>query len=251
MIRAIIVEDEYHPRMTLKQKIEEKYPDIEIISLCESAESALIEILRLQPELLFLDIQLQGENGLWLAEQMYKLACETFCPPCVIFTTAYTDSEYLLRAFQLAAVDYLVKPIAIDKLEVAIDRFRSKINASSSLGIMMNTFEKENIMRFRSSNGLILLREDDITFVRADGNYSEMGLANGNREDIFERLGEIEAKLPKGNFERFGKSFIINKKYIRRLNFKKNIIQMSTPQITFDIEAPSVVIKLLKKQLEE
>jgi len=70
MVRIIIIEDEYSPRRMLRDKLEQRFPDMEIIAECENAEDALIEILRLRPDLIFLDIQMAGKNGLWLADEL-------------------------------------------------------------------------------------------------------------------------------------------------------------------------------------
>ena len=94
MYTCIIVEDEELPRLSLKSKLETYHPDIEILAMCENAESALECILRNRPQILFLDIQLPGQNSMWLLEQLQQ----TGKLPQIIFTTAYTDPEYLLKA---------------------------------------------------------------------------------------------------------------------------------------------------------
>lgn len=250
MIKAIIVEDEYHPRETLKQKITEDHPDIEVIKMCENAENALVEILRLQPELIFLDIQLPGNNGLWLADQLLKMRCDSFTPPAIIFTTAYTDSEYLLNAIKLAAVDYLVKPILINDLTLALDRFREQrgnpVALSSSLA---ESIKHEKMFSFRNFSGLILLKPENIAYVEADGNYSIIALANGETEDIYERLGEIEKKLTDKSFIRLGKSVIVNREYIRQIDSKHSCLKLITPQSSFTVAIPKNYVKILKETL--
>ena len=100
MLRLIIIDDEYSPRQMLRSKLEQHFPDMEIVAECDSAEDALIGILRLRPDLLFLDIEMSGKNGLWLADELLRMKGETFAPPDVIFTTGYTYSEYLLKAVE-------------------------------------------------------------------------------------------------------------------------------------------------------
>jgi two-component system LytT family response regulator len=245
-MRAIIIEDEFHPRETLIQKLREKHPDIQVLVACENAESGLIEILRQQPDLLFLDIQLPEKNGLWLAEKINELACDTFVPPAVIFTTAYSDSHYLLEAFRLAAVDYLIKPIALDSLAQAIERVKTRKNTSQMLPTLIDTLQKENILRFKNFSGLILLKAADIVYFEADGNYSILHLANGETEDIFERLGEIEKVLPADIFLRAGRSLIINRSYIRKIDTRKSLLQIATADFSTNLEVPEKVVKMLK-----
>jgi two-component system LytT family response regulator len=249
MIRSIIVEDEFYPREMLLQKLKDNHADIEVVSSCENAENALIETLRMQPDLLFLDIQLPDKSGLWLAEQLSQMICDTFTPPGVIFTTAYTDSEYLLNAFRLAAIDYLVKPIQPDNLSEAIERFKQRTISTPGIQTLMHVIRSEKILRFKNYSGLILLKPEDIAYVKADGNYAQIGLACGDTEEIFERLGEIEKTLPSEIFLRIGKSLIINRGYVRRINTKKSLLEITTPQTSYLLEVPEKGIKLLAQEL--
>jgi two-component system LytT family response regulator len=244
-IPAIIVEDEFHQRETLVQKLREYHPEIEVITTCENAESALVEIVRHQPHLTFLDIQLPGKNGLWLAYQLSQMACDTFSPPEIIFTTAYSDSEYLLNAIRLSAIDYLIKPIQIESLAVAVNRFKKRKESSPtrSLG---ETLQKENLFRFKNFGGLLLVKAEDIAYIEGDGNYSKMYLANGESEDIFERLGEIEQALPSDIFIRAGKSIIINKNYVRRINARKSSLQIATVSTTYEVQVSANAVKAMR-----
>ena len=252
MIRAIIVEDEYHPRETLKQKLQENHSDVEIIMACDNAENALVEILRHQPDLIFLDIQLPGNNGLWLADQLLKMRCESFTPPGIIFTTAYTDSEYLLNAIKVAAIDYLIKPIPVENLALALERFRQqKANKSieNSPSSLIDSIKTEKFLSFKNFSGLILLKPENIAYIEADGNYSVIFLANGETEDIYERLGEIEKKLSSA-FIRLGKSIIVNYRYVRQIDNKHSLLKLITPQAQYTVEIPRNYIRVLKEQLE-
>jgi two-component system LytT family response regulator len=244
-IRTVIVEDEFHQRETLIQKLQEYYPDIEVIAACDSAESALVEIVRNQPHLVFLDIQLPDKNGLWLADHLSQMACETFTPPEIIFTTAYSDSEYLLNAIRLSAIDYLIKPVQIDLLGVAIQRFKKRAELSPA-HTFAETVQKENLFRFKNYGGLLLLKVEDIAYVEGDGNYSKMHLANGESEEIFERLGEIEQALPCDIFFRAGKSIIINKNYVRRINSRKSLLQIVTPSASFEVPVSASALKTMR-----
>lgn len=245
-IRAIIIEDEFHQRETLIQKLQEYHPDIDVVSVCESAEIALVEIVRCQPQLIFLDIQLPCKNGLWLADQLSQISCESFTPPAIIFTTAYSDSEYLLNAIRLSAIDYLIKPILIENLTIAINRFK-KQKESSSIHTLAEIVQKENMFRFKNFGGLLLVKAEDIAYVEGDGNYSIMYLANGEQEDIFERLGEIEQILSSNNaFVRIGKSTVVNKNYIRRINARQSSVQITTPSASYEVSVSANAIKMIK-----
>lgn len=246
-MRVIIIEDEYYPRQILREKLERNFPDMEIIAECENAEEALISILRLRPDLLFLDIQMPDKNGLWLADELMRMQGDTFSAPDIIFTTGYTYPEYLLKAFELAAIDYLVKPVSLENLEKAIARYRERAGVVTGLQNLTDAFNEEKLLKFKSYNGLFLLRPDDIAYVEADRDYACMFFANGTKEDVFERLGAIEKKLPAETFLRTGKSIIVNRKYIRKIT--DTTLQLVTPFTNYLVEISRSAIKQLKEIL--
>jgi len=247
MSRVIIIEDEYSPRQMLREKLEQHFTDMEIIAECESAEDALIEILRLRPDLLFLDIQMPGMNGLWLADELMRMKGDTFTPPDVIFTTGYTYPEYLLKAFELAAIDYLVKPVGMESLEKAVARYHKRAGIASGLQNLMSAVQDEKLLKFKSYNGLFLLYPDDIVYVEADRDYACIFFVNGAKEDVFERLGEIEKKLPSETFLRTGKSAIVNRKYIRKIT--DTALHLVTPSANYQVEISKGAIKQLKGKI--
>jgi len=246
MVNVIIIEDEYSPRQMLREKLEQHFSDMKIVAECENAEDALIEVLRLRPDLLFLDIQMQGKNGLWLAEELMRMKGDTFTPPDIIFTTGYTYSEYLLKAFELAAIDYLIKPVSVESLEKAIARYRERAGQSSAIQNLADALSKEKLLKFKGYNGLILLRPDDIAYIEADRDYACIFYANGNKEDVFERLGEIEKKLPSEIFPRAGKSVIVNRKYIRKIT--NDAIQLITSNASYMVKISKEAVRLLKEK---
>ena len=247
MPRLIIIDDEFSPRHMLRDKLERHFPDMEVVAECDSAEDALIEILRLRPDLLFLDIQMSGKNGLWLADELLRMKGETFAPPDIIFTTGYTYPEYLLKAFELAAIDYLVKPVSLESLEKSVTRYQNRAGTATGLQNLMNAINEEKLLKFESYNGLFLLRPDDIAYVEADRDYACMFFANGAKEDVFERLGEIGKRLPSEIFLRAGKSVIVNRQYIRKIT--DVAIQLVTPSVSYLVEISRSAIRQLKDKI--
>jgi two-component system LytT family response regulator len=244
MSRIIIIEDEYFPRQMLREKLEQHFSDMEIVAECENAEDALMEVLRLRPDLIFLDIQMTGKSGLWLAEELMRMKGETFTPPDIIFTTGYTYPKYLLKAFELAAIDYLVKPVNIENLKKAVSRYHERAGTTTGLQNLMDALQNEKLLKFKSYKGLFLLRPDDILYIEADREYVCMFFVDGAKEDVFERLGEIERKLPTEIFLRVGKSVIVNRKYIRKIT--DTALQLVTPSANYQVEVSRSAIKQLK-----
>jgi len=107
--------------------------------------------------------------------------------------------------------------------------------------------ESDKLLKFKSNNGLFLFHPDDIVYVEADRDYACMFFANGAKEDIFERLGKIEKKLPPELFRRTGKSIIINRKYIRKITDKT--LQLVTPSANYVVEISRNAIRQLKSDL--
>ena len=247
MTRIIIIEDEYSPRQLLKDKLERCFSDMEIVAECENTEDALIEILRLHPDLLFLDIQMPGKNGLWLADELMRMKADTFTPPDIIFTTGYIYPEYLLKAFELAAIDYLVKPISQQNLEKAITRYRERAGVTTGLQNLMDAIDEDKSLKLKSRNGLFLLRPNDIAYIEADRDYATLFFSSGSKEEVFERLGEIEKKLPQEIFIRTGKSIIVNRKYIRKIT--DTSLQLVTPSTSYMVEISREAIRQLKGKL--
>lgn len=246
MARVIIIEDEPLPRRMLREKLEQNFPDLKIVAECESAETALVEILRLRPDLIFLDIQMSGMSGLWLADRLASMRADTFDPPDVIFTTGYTYSEYLIKAFEVAAIDYLVKPVSVESLSKAVDRWRHRAS-ESGLDSLTGAIDSQHLLRFKSWNGVFLFRPEDIAYIEADRDYACAWLANGTKEDVFERLGEIQRRLPAATFVRAGKSVVINRRYVRKLT--DTAVHLATPSTDYVVEISRAAVKELKTGL--
>lgn len=241
MYTCIIVEDEELPRLSLKSKLETYHPDIQILDICEEAESALESILRYKPQILFLDIQLPGKNSIWLLEQLQQ----TGKLPQIIFTTAYTDLEYLLKAIKFSAIDYLNKPVSIVELAQAIEKAKKRIQEEKEI---KSVFQR-NMHSFRTLNSQLIASDEDIVYIEADGNYAQIQLLHDKKELIFERLGDIEKRLDNPIFIRVGRSLIINKNYIRKLNSKNCTCFLVTPDSSYTLPIPKGACDSLKDNL--
>lgn len=237
---CIIVEDEELPRLSLKAKLEMYHPDIRILDMCADGDTALESILRHKPQLLFLDIQLPGKDSLWLLEQL-----QTALPqmPRIIFTTAFTDSKYLLKAIKFSAVDYLNKPVNIAELASAVEKAKKRIREEETA---KNNPRKE-IYTFRTLHSRLILSEADIVYIQADGNYAQIKLLQGKDELIFERLGEIEKKLDPAIFIRVSRSLIINRNYIYKINTKDATCVLLAGETFSNLSIPRPALSLLNE----
>ena len=211
-LKAIVVEDERLPRLSLLAKLEDFRHSVEVVDACDNYDSARMSILRHRPDLLFLDIQLQGCDSIQLLEELKQ----TIPLPYVIFTTAYSDRKYLMSAIKLSAVDYLLKPIDKGELAHAIakaaDRAVVETTATSSL--------PENLS-FKSVNGKIFVAVDDIAYMKADGNYANICTFHG-QDLILESLMTLGQRLPANTFARVDRSTIVNLQRVYRLNHQQH-----------------------------
>ena len=115
-LRTIVVEDERLPRLTLLQKLAMMADEVEVVAECDNYDTALTAIMEKHPDLLLLDIQLQGRNSISLVHELQQ----QMPLPAIIFTTAYDDRNYLMNAIKFQAVDYLLKPVSPEELSAAI-----------------------------------------------------------------------------------------------------------------------------------
>lgn len=211
-LKTIVVEDERLPRLSLLAKLEDFRHTLEVVDACDSYDAARESILRHRPDLLFLDIQLQGRDSIQLLNELNA----TIALPYVIFTTAYSDRKYLMSAIKLSAVDYLLKPIDKGELAHAIAKVASRaLTESPAQSVFM---EK---LSFKSVNGRILLAPDDIAYIKADGNYASITTFRG-QDLVLENLLSLEQRLPAHTFVRVDRSTIVNLSTVYRLNYQQH-----------------------------
>jgi two-component system LytT family response regulator len=219
MIRAIIVDDENKSRVNLKILLTEFCEGVEVIGLAGTVNDAIKLIDSKNPDMVFLDIQMQNETGFDLLEHYEKINFE------VVFTTAH--SEYALRAIKFSAIDYLLKPIDIDDLQAAVKKLEERINADSQiknkLEVLLQNLKPEDSSNCKialpSSSGLVFVKLREILYCEGQSNYTYFYLINGNKYIVSKTLKEYEEMLSEYNFFRIHKSHLVNlneiKQYVR------------------------------------
>ena len=195
-MRALIVDDERLARAELARLLA-AHPDIEIAGEARNGEEALEQIARLDPDLVFLDIQMPGMTGFDLLERLEDV-------PQVIFTTAY--NQYALRAFEVNALDYLLKPIAPARLAQALSRVRPRPRGARLEQVFV-----------RDGDRCWIVRVPDIFLLESEGNYTRLYFAN-EHPLIRRSLNALEAQLDPALFFRAGRKEILNLKWIEKVN---------------------------------
>ncbi|WP_271180575.1 LytR/AlgR family response regulator transcription factor [Ancylobacter defluvii] len=196
----MIADDEPLARRAMRRLLAAR-PRIEIVGEAESVSETLEVIGRARPDLIFLDIRLNGGDGFELLAAMANA-------PKVIFVTAY--AEYAVEAFAVDAVDYLLKPVTPERLDAAIDRVERLLEAE--------TTKVGTTMELRSSSRVVFAAPADIVAVRAEGDFSHFFLAQQPSLMVLGSVGQFQAMLPSPPFFRIGRSIIINRDRLRRVD---------------------------------
>ncbi len=204
-LTALIIDDESLARFTLRNKLAD-FPEIEIIGEAASLKDAVEKIRVLNPGLLFLDIQLPDGSGF----DLFDLVGYT---GKVIFVTAY--DEYALRAFEINAIDYLLKPVSAKRLKTAIEKLGESLDASRTIIIKLNYNDRLLVQHKESVN---FLKINQITHITASGEYSYIHTNNGMEFITSKSLNEWELRFPDQNFCRIHRSTIINFDYIVKID---------------------------------
>ena len=219
MIKAVIVDDEQISLTALAAKINSLCPQVTILQLFSNPKKAQQEIPALQPDVVFLDIEMPNINGFTLLKNIVPVNFE------VIFTTAY--NQYAIEALRISALDFLTKPIDTKELVAAVERLRNKLENKSfqlfTLDQQLQIFLQHQTSSARTGkialpvlNGLEFVSTDDIIKIKGENVYSLFHLAGEKKLMVSITLKEVEGMLRNLDFFRVHKSYIINLKYITR-----------------------------------
>jgi DNA-binding LytR/AlgR family response regulator len=195
MIKTIIVDDEPLALDVLEALIG-NIPSLQLVARCENAFEANEILLNQKIDLMFLDIQMPQLTGVDFLKSLSN-------PPCVVFTTAYP--EYAVEGFELNAVDYLVKPISMDRLLKAVNKVTEKINSKGN-----NEHEESDLFFFvKADKKLVKINFNDIVYIEGLKDYVIIK-TEASRVITLQTMKSLEDKLPSSIFRRIHRSFIVN-----------------------------------------
>ncbi len=211
-MRVIIVDDELNARLALRGILEENFPEIEIVAENGDVPTAVKSIHSFQPELVFLDIAMPGYSGLELLNFFEKNSVRFK----IIFVTAY--SEYAINAFELSAVDYILKPVRIDALQRALSKIDDS-KTKESLELLRHNIEipQNKKIALNTGDGITFIALSDILYLKADGSYTHFFLADKTKITISKKIAEFERLEQAANFMRIHRSHVINLERIRKI----------------------------------
>lgn len=224
MIKVLVVDDEPHARQKLVKLIE-AVPDLRLVGTCQDGQEAVEAMRRERPDVVFLDIQMPELGGFEALEQFGLGQL-----PYIIFTTAY--SEYAARAFEVEAVDYLLKPFDMSRFERALARARRLLDeggargtARSSVAEQFATLLDRRLAKSRLlvkvGTGIRPLDTAAILYVQAEGDYLKLRVASEELR-IRERMKDIEQQVAEAGFVRIHRSVLVNLDHVREMKPKKH-----------------------------
>ena len=214
-LKAIIVEDEEASRTTLNNYLTKYCKNISVLEMADSVQTGLAAIKKHQPDVVFLDIEMPYGNAFDLLESLDKVDFE------IIFVTAYRD--YAIKALNLSAAYYILKPIDIDELVAAVTKITEHKKEGEEVfhsKILMDNIKTNNIQHKKivlpQMDGFEVVNVNEIIRAEANDNYTNFYLTNGKKYLISKTLKYFDELLTEFDFIRIHKSHLVNLQYITK-----------------------------------
>lgn len=217
-LRTLIVDDELLSRKKIRAFLQE-YPEFQVLGECADGEQAVAEIRTHKPDLIFLDVQIPGRNGFEVLDDL-----EDECAPAVIFVTAF--DKYAVRAFEVRALDYLLKPFNKARFAEALNRFHDRgarlsgADRKEELKAVLREIQRESRdserIVVKLGSRIIFLRKGSIEWVEAQGDYAKLHVGKETHM-LRETMTALSEHLDPNRFVRIHRSRIVNLDYVREI----------------------------------
>lgn len=250
MIKAVIIDDEQHCISRLETLLARHCREaVAVVGTADTAGEGFELITRLQPDLVFLDIQIHDESGFDLLNRLPEIDCE------IVFCTAY--EKYALKAFKFSALDYLLKPVDADDLQALVSRLQLKRKEvgrerKSSFEIAMRNINSQDLpikrIAIPTLTGFTLVRVHEIVRCRSDVNYTTLYMVDKSSLMVARTLKEFEEILEPYGFVRLHNSHLVNLQYIRQYHKGKGgfVILEDNTEIEVSVRRKDTLIKRLE-----
>jgi two-component system LytT family response regulator len=241
-VSLIIIDDEVQA-IEMLESLLSRLKDVQVLKTFTQAKAALDFILE-NPErvdLILLDVSMPEMDGFEFLKALQKYPVN----PCVIFVTGY--EEFAIEALRAAAFDFLLKPVTLVDVERAIKRFRLKCvheQLSAKSKLLFTRLNPACKLVFSHHRGIFAWHSDDIFYITADGNYSNLCLTSGEKQLVTMQIGKIEELTESCHFFRISRSTLINLKYFEFADQKERICQLT-------IDGRSVKFEITPKKIHE
>jgi DNA-binding LytR/AlgR family response regulator len=243
LLKILIVDDEPEARELLKYMLQDS-DNMEIVGVAGNVDEAMVLLNQEKPHLVLLDIQMPGRDGFNFIELVQEAGKE----PGIIFVTAY--EHYAIQAIRNSVFDYIMKPVRQGELNMAIERYRSsrKRVGKQDINQLIEALKETSVSKVKLNTraGYILINPQEVIYCQADGNYTHIRLVNGVQETTTQNLGAIERLLKGSSFFRASRSYLLNLKYLTRVDRKSCSCILEYPGDSCSIKIPAQKIKLLE-----
>lgn len=237
-LKCVIVDDEPKAISVLSSLIS-KISNLDLLASFSDPCEALSQIEDLNPDLLFVDIEMPHKNGFELVDSIRLMGLD----PKIIFTTGY--DQFAVKAIKQQAFDYLLKPITRSEILDVLSRSKHDKNKNGKKSKVHNVR-----LRFNTLNGFFVVEVEEVVYIKADGNYSEMHMRNGSRKLITSNLAKIEALLDSKVYCRIGRSLIVNTNYLTQVNRRKGLCILKTDETEVSLPISRKWIRKLGEMFE-
>ncbi|MEM9846514.1 MAG: LytTR family DNA-binding domain-containing protein [Bacteroidota bacterium] len=246
MLNCLIIDDEKDARDALRILVKKFVPKVKIIGEAEGVKSGLAQIEKTNPQVVFLDINMQDGTGFDLLDQLEEVDFH------LVFITAY--DQYAIKAFKYAALDYLLKPIDLQELRKCVQRIEQlqqptdtleKLASLQSSSLLQELLSKQKTYKERftikKASGIYLLTVADVSYFFADDNLVFAVDQNNKRHVISHRINELEELLNPRLFFRINRSEIVNIHFIQKMESyfaNRLIIQLRNSEVKLKTSTP-------------
>lgn len=213
MVKALLIDDEPNNTTYVHELLKAHFPAVQVAAVCNDAAEGLLLVDELQPQLVFLDVEMPGLTGFDILKKLEPVNFE------VIFITAY--NHYAVDAFDNNAIGYLTKPLQVEKFIKTTSAAISKIekdNINRHLFSLLQTDTaktNQHKIALPTQNGLLFLQPSEILYCQSSGNYTKFFTKDGKHILVSRQLGEFEKLLPADDFHRIHDQYIVRLQYIK------------------------------------
>lgn len=242
MIKAIIVDDEIAAREVISNLIHDFCPNVQVVAEISDSYEAEKAIMRLQPDLVFLDVEMPKRSGIQFLQSLKKINFD------VIFITAF--DQYALQALKLSAVDYLLKPVDIKELIQAVHKVQSgKSNLNRVHNLIENSSSNKKKIVLPQADIIDFVEIDNILYCIAEGSYTRFVLNNKREILTSKSLKNYEEILIPEGFYRCHKSYLVNLAAVTRYQRDGALIMSDNASITVSRNKREEILTLISRQI--
>jgi len=246
MIKVLAIDDEPAALKTLQLMMARYVPAIDQIQICSNPSEAIKTIATFQPDLVFLDIQMPLINGFEVLQQMETIPFE------VIFCTAY--DQYAIQAIRFSALDYLLKPLDAEELQLAVQRFINKKDKKKSDSLLytnlLNNLKAPSLKDFRlainNSDGTFFYKPQEIVRLEAESNYTRFFFTEHRPLIVAKTMKEYEELLLPHGFVRAHKSHLVNSRHVVSVTSDGQLIMLDKTKVEISRRRKDEVMHALK-----